>query len=356
MKIAFQSNQLSMRGTEVALYDYADYCEKLLGHKSVVVYDASNANNSQQTIKKFTDRFDVLVYTSLHELETTLARTGSDLMYCIKSGKRDGMLSQTVRTMVHAVFPTSPHQAHGASFAYISSWLSHKCSSGKVPAVSHIIQMNSANGDLRSLLGIPKDALVIGGYGGPDSFDVPCALSGVKRLLRDRNDIYFLFLNFRPFVDHPRALFLPGSSDMDHKARFIQSCDAMIHARLQGESFGLAVGEFSILNKPVVTYAYSKHTHHINMLGDKGLFYKNEEELLSCINSLPKLLRQNVNWDRYSETCNPASVMADFDRFLIQPALGNRSFTRPKLDISWLDELQYWRFKLQMRASRKPQD
>jgi hypothetical protein len=35
--IAFLSNNLTLRGTEVALYDYADYNEKILGNKSIII-------------------------------------------------------------------------------------------------------------------------------------------------------------------------------------------------------------------------------------------------------------------------------------------------------------------------------
>jgi hypothetical protein len=35
--VAFLSNKLTLRGTEVALYDYADYNEKILGNKSIII-------------------------------------------------------------------------------------------------------------------------------------------------------------------------------------------------------------------------------------------------------------------------------------------------------------------------------
>ena len=41
-KIAFHSNQLSLTGTEVALYDYAKNNEDLLGNDSFIVYDKNN--------------------------------------------------------------------------------------------------------------------------------------------------------------------------------------------------------------------------------------------------------------------------------------------------------------------------
>ena len=40
--------------------------------------------------------------------------------------------------------------------------------------------------------------------------------------------------------------------DLNYKVKFINTCDAMIHARAMGETFGLAVAEFSKKNKPVI--------------------------------------------------------------------------------------------------------
>ena len=36
MNIVFHSNQLSLRGTEVAIYDYARYNEEYLGNNSII--------------------------------------------------------------------------------------------------------------------------------------------------------------------------------------------------------------------------------------------------------------------------------------------------------------------------------
>lgn len=352
MKIAFQSNQLSMTGTEVALYDYAHHNELQLGHKSVVFYEAGNVNNHPQALAKFSDRFEVVAYQNLVDLEEKLNLHKCDLLYTIKSGKRDGLMSKQIPTMVHAVFPTSPHQIHGASYAYISAWLSKHCSRNRIPAVPHIVEMPKTSSDLRDSLGIPPKAMVLGGYGGRISFDVPCAISAVKRLLAERGDVYFLFMNFAPFVDHPRAIFLPATTDMDYKARFVATCNAMLHARLQGESFGLAVGEFSVMNKPVFTYRHCKHSHHLDMLGNKGLVYEDEASLISLVDALPSKLIQEKDWDCYSASCNPQAVMAAFDRYLIQPALSNKDLMCPAIKITWLDELAYWKFKWSMRFGR----
>ena len=347
--IAFHSNQLSIRGTEVALYDYALHNEKVLGHKSLVVYNAGSPHNSAEALAKFSARFVVVGYRQPGEIDSLLSRHSADLMYAIKSGRNDGVWSRTVPTMVHAVFPTSPAQAHGASYAFISDWLSQHCSNGKIPSVPHIVTLPDVNLDLREELKIPKHAKVLGCHGGAQSFDVPAAMQAVRLMLAKSPDTWFVFLNIDRFVDHPRALFLPGNTDMVYKTRFINTCDAMLHARLQGESFGLACGEFAIRNKPVITYARSKHRHHIDVLGDSGLYYTDVRSLVDIIEKLDTEALKARCWDRYSSLYNPQVVMGLFDQHLIQPALRNHSLEKPQLNLRWADRLTYYRLKLSMR-------
>jgi hypothetical protein len=349
LTIAFHSNQLSLRGTEVALFDYAEGAENQLGHRSVIVHPADSPGNDPQAIARFRDRFEVFTYRHRSELDGLLRDRGADLLYAIKAGRRDGLVSTQVPTMVHAVFPTHPRQAHGASFAFISDWLSQGCSRGHIPAVPHIVTLPRVDGDLRDELGIPGSARVLGCHGGASSFDVPCAIEAVKRVLATRDDTWFVFLNIARFTDHPRAVFLPGTSDLARKTRFINTCDAMLHARLQGESFGLACGEFSIRNKPVITYARSKHRHHIDVLGDAGWLYQGADDLVSLIGSLDPDAIQRGRWDRYTPLYNPERVMKLFDQHLIQPALRNPDRMHPQLRTDWRDTLAYWRLKLAMR-------
>ncbi|WP_137919523.1 hypothetical protein [Hydrogenophaga sp. 2FB] len=350
--IAFHSNQLSIRGTEVALYDYALHNEAVLGHNSVIVYNADSPHNDAAALAKFRDRFEVVSYRARSELDGLLGQCKADLLYAIKAGKNDGLWSRTVPTMEHAVFPTHPAQAHGASYAFISEWLSRHCANDKIPSVPHIVDLPDVDGNLRDELQIPRHATVLGCYGGAQSFDVPSAVDAVRQVLAQSTDTWFVFLNITRFVDHPRALFLPGSSDMVTKTRFINTCDAMLHARLQGESFGLACGEFSIRNKPVITYARSKHRHHIDVLGDAGFLYTDAPSLVEIIEKLDPVALQQRSWDRYSARYNPQVVMGLFDQHLIQPALRNRDLAKPELNLRWTDSLPYYRLKLSMRLAR----
>ncbi len=333
--IAFHSNQLSVTGTEVALYDYAHYNETLLGNRSVIVHNRLNPNNHPDALAKFANRFEVLAYDHIEQLDDVLQQGHAELMYAIKAGKRDGVVSQRIPTMVHAVFPTAPWQAHGSSYAYISEWLSTECSANEIATVPHIVALPAVDDDLRAELGIPADALVLGCYGGAKSYDVPYAISGALQLLNSRNDVFFIFMHLTPFLNHPRAIFLPGTTDMMRKTMFINTCDAMVHARAQGESFGLACGEFSIRNKRVITYKHCKHTHQHNVLGSKGLYYGNEGEFVGIINNLNRAALAQGEWDCYTKRYNPERVMALFDEHLIQHALKEKVPYRPSLKARW---------------------
>jgi hypothetical protein len=37
-KVAFYSPHLGLRGTEITMYDFADYNERILGNKSIIIY------------------------------------------------------------------------------------------------------------------------------------------------------------------------------------------------------------------------------------------------------------------------------------------------------------------------------
>ena len=83
--------------------------------------------------------------------------------------------------------------------------------------------------------------------------------------------------------------------DLEKKVKFINSCDAMIHARAGGETFGASIAEFSIKNKPVITcpcIIYDSNNAHINILKDKAILYNmnNTEQVYSIFKNNIKIL------------------------------------------------------------------
>ena len=136
-----------------------------------------------------------------------------------------------------------------------------------------------------------------------------------KQILLKRSDIYFLFLYTNKFIDHKNVIYLEGNSDMEYKTKFINTCDAMLHARHQGESFGLSVGEFSIRNKPVITWTHGRDGAHIEMLGNRGIYYNNDVELFNILNNF--VPDPTKDWNAF-KNYNSESVMKIFNNVFLK--------------------------------------
>jgi hypothetical protein len=321
MKIGFHTQTISLRGTEIALYDYAFHNQTLLNNESVIFYK-SQSNVDADVLKKFQAHFNVVGYENHAQLIQLAEKEKIDLAYFIKSGNRDGDLIDTFPSAVHAVFPTKPAEFHGDRFAFVSHWLAKECSNNAVPYVPHMIECLSAEGDLRASLGIPAKSTVLGCYGGSDSFNITFVHQTILDVLNERKDIYFIFMNIAPFAQHDRLLFLPGSADPVQKAQFINTCDGMIHARGIGETFGLACGEFSMKNRPVITYYMSPQRSHIEILGEKGIFYKGPRDLKRILLAYTPEIQHSQSWDAYSAQYSAEPVMKQFKTVFLEQNFG----------------------------------
>ena len=201
--------------------------------------------------------------------------------------------------------------------------------------------------DLRGHLSIPVNSTVLGCYGGTDSFNLVFVHEVILDILSIRKDIFFVFMNITPFAKHERLLFLPGSADLEQKEKFINTCDGMIHARGIGESFGLACGEFSIRNKPVITYAMSPQRSHIEILGDKCIPYYGAADIRHILLNFNQSIQHERIWDAYSDQFGPMPVMSQFKNIF----LGKK--TELKLSSYDLAMIQGYRFIRKIRNLRK---
>ena len=99
-----------------------------------------------------------------------------------------------------------------------------------------------------------------------------------------------LFLNTYKFITHPRVIYLDSTSDMYFKTKFINTCDAMLHARMQGESFGLSVLEFACKNKHIITYGDSRERSHLSYLDKNCSIYREENDLFQILKTITTIL------------------------------------------------------------------
>ncbi|PIE22272.1 MAG: hypothetical protein CSA62_13270 [Planctomycetota bacterium] len=308
LQLAFDAGHLNERGTDVALWDYAHYAETLLGHRSRILCPA---NSDLSAFDKFRRRFSVFLYDDPRDCQAALRDV--DVYYRIVHGADFGeelLRPPEGRLVLHAVFEASAPR--GDVYAAVSDWVAcHRGTEGlEIPVVPHMISLPQVAGDLRSELGIPPEAVVLGRHGGPMTFDLPFVHVEVAAAVQRRPELHFVFLNTAPFCPpHPRIHHLPTTTDLERKVRFIQSCDGMLHGRSDGESFGLSVGEFSVLNKPVITWLGGSDRHHIDVLGSKGIYYRDGAELATI---LDKFEAKPGIYDAFSERFSPSAVMQRF--------------------------------------------
>ena len=172
MKIAFHSNQLGVRGTEIALYDYAYYNREILGNESVII---SNKTADLAALDKFKSEFEVFLYNDFGEVIEFVKQNNIEGIYYQKSGQWDGKLVPGIRNMIHTVFQFK--QPHGEVYSFISPWLAEKMTGQRDNSVPYIVDILKHDHDVnyREVLGIPQDATVFGYYGGPTSFNIEFA-------------------------------------------------------------------------------------------------------------------------------------------------------------------------------------
>jgi hypothetical protein len=284
VKIAFHDNCLCERGTTIAIYDYAYYNRELLKNESVILYKGSDSRNVAEVIEKCGKEFPLLTYNDWDEVDKILEKEGVDILYLIKGGENEGKLSKIKKNIVHCVFHT--RNPHGDVYGKISSSIGDS----NIPIVNHIVHLPDTAKKKRESLGIPENAIVFGRHGGMSEFNIGFVQNVIERITNENPNIYFLFVNTNRFGrEKKNILFLDKIVDLEEKTEFINSCDAMIHARSMGETFGLAVAEFSIKNKPIIT-CRSGDRAHLDMLKDNCFIYHNEESLYHIFNHILKIL------------------------------------------------------------------
>ena len=313
MNIGFWDNSLCERGTTVALYDYAYYNETILHNKSFIFYDMNRNDTNVNVLQKFKDRFVVHGSNGFNDVDSYIHKYNISHMYIIKYGTIDDRISKVAKSCIHCVFAC--YTPHGDIYASIAPWVNGN--TGSIPVVPHMINLPKHERNMRLQLNIPDTAIVFGGYGGSTSFDIPFVHQTVYKVALNNPNIYFLFANFKTFCPVlSNIIHLETITDLDKKVAFINTCDAMLWARSDGETFGLAIGEFSTMNKPILATHSRIDNCHVEMLKDKAIWYTNENDLTQILTSFNPTIESKKDWNAYSEY-TPEKVMAIFKQVFL---------------------------------------
>ena len=309
MKLVFHDNNLGLRGTGIAIYDYASAWEesacglayivadKWWGGRKPGLDDAATLALLHPGRARFEARFPgrVLLYdpTDWPTVNDDVLKWGVSAVYAIHGG-----ISADVRFQLSACsrVPLLNHAVFTGNSRFPDKYaaVSPVVAGPDVRVVPHIVYIPPTNSTapprgLRGTLGIPLNATVVCRHGGWDSFDFEWVREGLCEELARNPNLWALFLNTAPLPcqGHPRLVHLPGTYDLPAKRAFLDSCDACVHATATGETFGLSIGECSLAGLPVITHsAPTSHRHHLDTLGTAAILYDSKETFVAAVHGL----------------------------------------------------------------------
>ena len=316
MTIAFHSHTMTLRGSEHALWDYANFNESLLGNRSVICHPEHLARDENPMYAKWKARFQLVSYQTKVELARKLRMIGAEALYQIKPGTYDGFIVPGLRNCIHSMFLSDEY--HGDRFAYVSRWAAKVMTGHEESFVPHFVPKLESSENLRAKLGIPNGARVFGRHGAADTFNISFAQRAVFEHARNCADDHFVFLNTEPIrgtEQFSNVHYLPATVDTVEKSKFLATCDAMLHARWHGETFGLAVGEFAVLGKPVITFSESRERAHLEMLGNQSLQYRHAGELIKILRDFGPHRTQGTEYEIFAD---PKVVMKIFRKKFLE--------------------------------------
>lgn len=316
-KIILHNGFLNERGTSVATYDYAYYLREYLNFEPIILYNNHSDFTIQQSVDRFKKQFECIFYNEFKtDCQKIIDKIQPDYFYWLKYGRNDNIIPKNTKTLFHSVFISNPEEKHGDVFAVVSEWMSAQ-HNYQLPYVPHMINLPSHNESIRDEIGIPNSHTVIGRSGGYDSFDIPFVFDVIEKVLQKRNDIWFVLMNTPNVVNHERCIYVDRNVDLHDKVTYINTCDAMLHARIDGETFGLSILEFASKNKQIISCDSNKirHKNHFLYLKDNCYKYNNSNDLESI---LLNIKRENpFNTEYLNEMFSSYNVIQKFNEVFL---------------------------------------
>lgn len=322
-RLLFHSETINERGTAAALYEYLKIC-KSLNHDVSWAY-SEGPENDLESLKFYGSQFDTIPIKDFEKF-SKYARKNFDWAYFLKKGSPDGFLIKQIPNNIHVIFQY--FQPHGDNYAYISEWLAKTMARSQnkylptklrpyfpytplqLNSVPFSVNLPTPDTNLRNELQIPYEAKVCLRFGGYDTFDIPWVKRVVINTLESDPNFWFLGVNTKRFVSHPRALFIEPILGLQGKANMLATCDFVLHGRRQGESFGMTILETMQAGKPILSWFGGWDRNHVTLL-DKSSFYFGPIDLTMKLQKYARTVDFSANLSR-SKNFTPEKVFPKF--------------------------------------------
>lgn len=292
MKLLFYNHELCYRGTTKAILSYIKAIRLIRpGDEITYVFNRFSQHNTLGIGLSFLD-FDVKLYPVESVADVVELTKTSDWLYYVTSGlpvDYQWIQGCYCKTLLHQVGYQEPDYCSTNNFAYTSYWQSLFFTGCEAPVLPYVVEKPKQNinkADARSILGLPKDSVVLGRHGGKDTWNLPFASKAVYECAIANPNKIFLFLGTLPFCNIKNVVFLPPTTSDFALETYLSACDVMLHARWEGETFGLACAEFLSRSKPIITWAHSRERNHILLAEQSALFFNDQDDLLALLNKI----------------------------------------------------------------------
>jgi glycosyltransferase involved in cell wall biosynthesis len=277
-----------LRGSLIAVYNHAKWFQEKHGGCAIIACPV-DATCDLMAYRYVSNRFRVVFYQSISELENMWPT--SSMLYIIKYGTNDGKVAATIPTFIHCVFDMS--QPHGDYYAGVSRELALKYDRPN-DFMEHVYPYPPLTklADLRAVFDIGKDRIVVGRYGGADTWNIDWSMTAISKCVRRLNNkITFLLINTPRWDNHPSIVYVDPIYDDTLKSRFLETCDAFLLAERHGHTFGYAVCEAIAHKVPILYFngevwndTHLRHIHNTPKLRHQS--FDTEETLLSVFDNL----------------------------------------------------------------------
>lgn len=279
LTLGFFDNYLSVRGTTNAIAEYSRFHGLKNKGRCVVFYIDSNPHNDEDVVANLREYASVVPLSSISELESKTRQLGIDILYVPVSAPSMFTVSLSCPVMLHCIFDyeDSPPIFNRTAFVAVSPFI--KNTNPHCLVLPHIIRKPriTGHGIARRDLGLNDTDLVIGRIGAYETFDIQSNVQAILKAVDSRDDLCFLMVNTKPFEvpsrHKSRIKFLPRIADAEEKYQVISMCDCMLWGGSMGETFGIAIGEFCAMNKPILCCASGSSIAHIHYVGELGITY-----------------------------------------------------------------------------------
>ena len=340
MKILLHSEAISERGDSTNAEAYSRGLKEFFNIESIIVYRANSKANNSNRISEIALKHNIQPYHSQKELHAIGKDFGATHSYFMNSGIYSAQWVKNTKRISHAVF--NYFEPHGNVYAYCSKYLLTTALENKNRAtnsfknsfkqlisrspykidytlkptyVSHCVYTEKGSGpEFKLRYRIPNSVFLVGRIGGTTQFNDSAAQHAVKIML-EKEDYFFCFVNTEKFIDHPRALFIDYLTKSE-KWSFYEACDLLLNGRLMGETFGFSIVEPLMLGKPVIAPGIVRNPkmdkNHIDILRSTRYLYNDSNDLVEKVERFRNESFEKIQLTKLVEQFKPDVVIKDF--------------------------------------------